>query len=318
MVLTASLIASAQTAREEYNKGNDKASAQDYKGSIKHFNKALKQDPQFTDAYFNRGTSKMYLEDYEGAIEDYDKAIELNPEIISAYKNRGVAKMQTREWQSAQQDFDRVVQLEPNDASVYLMRGQVHRELGDPPSACTDFQKSKELGDSRADQLLKKYCSNSSGLVAQMESLRLDWPESEDWHVAHQQENEQIKMVELVRGTETLENWSELGTMMVYKNIPRSLNMPLEKSMEIIYESSRKDCPDSKVTMIEKNEQAEYPWIIFKLECPNKRSESQIWHAVQGTDELFVSFRAVKAPSISTDLQDTWVAFFKTAQVVTP
>ena len=69
--------------------------------------------------------------------------------------------------------------------------------------------------------------------------------------------------------------------------------------------------------MIEKDENAKYPWIIFKIECPSNGSESQVWYATQGTDEMFVNFRAVKQKKVPADLQVKWVKFFKTAKIVT-
>ena len=93
IAIIGSLTAFGQTAQDNYNKGNEKANAKDYAGSIKDFDKAVKLDPKYTDAYYNRGTSKMYMKDYKGAITDFDKAIELKPDFLNAFTNRGVAKL---------------------------------------------------------------------------------------------------------------------------------------------------------------------------------------------------------------------------------
>jgi hypothetical protein len=41
----------------------------------------------------------------------------------------------------------------------------------------------------------------------------LNWPEDEDWKVASSQENDQLSMLELIQSEETLEDWTEIGSM---------------------------------------------------------------------------------------------------------
>lgn len=320
IAIIGSLTAFGQTAQDSYNKGNEKANSQDFAGSIKDFDKAIKLDPKYTDAYYNRGTSKMYMKDYKGALADFNKAIELKPDFLNAFTNRGVAKLKSDDLKGAIQDFDAAIKLDPANASAYFMRGQVKLQSGDTDAGCADLTKSKELGDKRADKFLEKYCGNKSTTATENktnESLMIDWPDAEGWKVANQQDNAEQNMIELVRNKETLDNWTEIGTMYVYKNIPGSKKIPITKTMDLMYDGAKNNCPSAKVTMIEKDENAKYPWIIFKIECSSKGTESQVWYATQGTNELFVNFRAVKQKTVPADLQDKWVKFFKSAKIVT-
>jgi len=320
IAIICTLTAYGQTAQDYYNSGGDKATAQDFAGSIKDFDKAIKLDPKYTSAYYNRGTSKMYLKDYKGALADFDKAIELKPDFLNAFTNRGVAKLKLDDLKGAIQDFDAAIKLDANNASAYFMRGQVKMQMQDMDGGCKDLTKAKELGDTRADKFLQQYCGSQTTATTENksnESLMIDWPDEEGWRVANQQDNAEQTMIELLRNKETFDNWTEIGTMFVYKGVSASKKIPITNTMDFLSENAKKTCPTAKVTMIEKDESAKYPWIIFKIECSSsKEAESQVWYAIQGTNELYVNFRGVKKETIPADLQDKWVKFFKTAKIV--
>jgi tetratricopeptide (TPR) repeat protein len=321
ILIIGTLTAFGQTAQDNYNKGNEKADSKDFVGSIKDYDKAIKLNPKYTDAYYNRATSKIYIKDYKGAIADYNRAIELRPDFLNAFTNRGVAKLNSKDLKGAVQDFDSAIKLDPANASAYFMRGQVKLQSGETEAGCGDLKKSKELGDNRADKFLEKYCGDKSSSSTETkinESLMIDWPDAEGWKVASQQDNAEQNMIELLRNEETFDNWTEIGTMFVYKKISSAMNIPITKTMDLMFDGAKKNCPRAKLTMIEKDDKAKYPWIIFKIECgSSKGTESQVWYAIQGTNEMFVNFRAVKQKTIPADLQDKWVKFFKTAKIVT-
>ena len=207
-------------------------------------------------------------------------------------------------------DFDEVIKLDINNASAYFMRGQVKLQLKENDEGCKDLSKSKELGDKRADKFLAQYCGIKAEIVN--ESLMLDWPDSEGWKVASNQADKERKVIELLRKDETFENWTEIGTMMVY-NLQ---NIPMEAAMNAMFEQSKTNCSSAKLTFIDKDESTKYPWIIFKIESGSKNPESQVWHVIQGTNEMYVNFRAVKEKVVSEELTAKWTAFFKTAKIV--
>ena len=78
---------------DEYCKrGEDKFRNKDYQGAIKELTKAIKIDPECTDAYLERGNIKMAIDDYDDAIKDFTKIIELDPGNSIAYFSRGMIK----------------------------------------------------------------------------------------------------------------------------------------------------------------------------------------------------------------------------------
>jgi len=310
-----SISANAQTAVDYYNKGSEEANNKDFESSVADFSKAIKLDNTYTDAYYNRGTSKLYLKDYKSAIADFSKSIELKPDFVSAYKNRGAAKLKLNDYSGAISDFDMVIKLDPTNASAFFMRGQVKLQISDANSGCADLAKANELGDARAQKFIDQYCRGIvSKEVRKGESLRIDWPDAEGWKVASNQETKEEKVIELLRNNETFDNWTEIGTMMVY---PVVKGTTVDIVMQVMFEQAKKTCPSAVLTFIEKDDKTKYPWILFKIECGISKPESQVWQIMFGSDDMFVNFRAVKQKTVPDELKKKWVNFFKTVSIVT-
>lgn len=66
-----------------HNSGVRKSYDGDFKGALKDFNEAIRQNPKAANSYLSRGTAKYKLEDYRGACIDWIKARELGDQ--SAY-----------------------------------------------------------------------------------------------------------------------------------------------------------------------------------------------------------------------------------------
>ena len=149
------------------------------------------------------------------------------------------------------------------------------------------------------------------------ESLTLDWPDSEKWKIGDDQENADQHVVDLIHEGETIDNWTELGNMTSIKGV---VNVNVTTAMNMMFDQSKKDAPNAKLTFLEKDEQAENPWIIFVIEAPgfanDNRPESQLWYIVQGKQGLYTNFRAIRKAAIPATLQKKWMAFFKTGKIV--
>ena len=49
--------------------------------AIAHYDRAIKLNPDYVDAYYNRGVAKSALGDHNGAETDFKRAIELDPAL---------------------------------------------------------------------------------------------------------------------------------------------------------------------------------------------------------------------------------------------
>ena len=226
---------------------------------------------------------------------------------------RSVANLYTNNIEKSIEDASSAIKINASQPQAYLLRAQLFFSTNEKEKACKDAQKAADLGAEQAKMLVQKYCSNSGESV--IESLSLDWPDEENWNLANHQENQGVTMIELTRNNETLENWSELGSMVSYNNVS---GMSMEAAMNLMLTSSKANSPNVEQLLIEKDETGEYPWVIFKMENAGSANspEAQIWYVTQGKQTLFTAFRAVRKSEISDDLQTKWVKFFKSGKVI--
>lgn len=153
--------------------------------------------------------------------------------------------------------------------------------------------------------------------VYSQESLKIVWLEKYEWKLLSNQENDNLHVIEIIPGKEKAENWSMLGQMMSIKG---ALNVPMDKAKDLMLEQTKSNSPDAKLITIEKDEETEYPWILFKIENPkyknDKKPESQLWYIRQGKTALFVNFIAVKKDQLEDDFVREWSEVFKSSEVV--
>ncbi|HRO43313.1 MAG TPA: tetratricopeptide repeat protein [Flavipsychrobacter sp.] len=309
-----SLTVFGQTTEEHLQNGIAKHEQRDFKGAIRDYDKAIKADKNNKDAYYNRGTCALAVNDLKAAMTDFNKTIELDPKFVKAYYSRATVFVSEKKYIEALPDLDKTVALDPTTPNALTLRGQIRAQTGNKKEACEDFYNAKAIGDKQAHKYIGQFCGNEqqSG-----ESLMLDWPETENWKVGSNQENEEMAMIELIHANETLENWTEFGSMISIKG---AKNVPMNTAMNMMFEQAKQNSPKAKFTFIEKDESVEHPWIIFTIESPyfnnDKRPESQLWYIVQGKQALYTNFRAVRQAIIPTHLKDKWIKFFKTGQIV--
>ena len=131
--------------QELYQRGIDKARRGDYLGAIQEFNRALRVNPQFGDAYYQRGLAHFDLKDIQGAIADYTQALQINSHNIEAYFGRSLAHLAGEEMSAAMDDVNRLIQLNPNHAPAYNLRATICRKLANTVAAIANYKKAAEL-----------------------------------------------------------------------------------------------------------------------------------------------------------------------------
>src|SRR5665213_127438 len=148
------------------------------------------------------------------------------------------------------------------------------------------------------------------------EGYLLSWPDQEHWKVGSSHDNDQMFMVELTRDSESLTNWTEMGSMISYKGVT---GKNVEEMRDSFFTTTKKSCPNAKLTTLSKDLSAKYPSIIFSIECSGYADgsgpESQVWQVVQGQYGLYVNQRDLKVSIIPEKVKMKFVEFFRTGKV---
>src|SRR5206468_2718494 len=98
--------------------------------------------------------------------------------------------------------------------------------------------------------------------VQKGENIILDFPESENWKVTYRSSEKGQNIVLLGRSNENLKNWTELAGMSAILGIR---GVDLEAEMKDFYNQERKTSTKAKLTYIDKDLTAKFPWIMFTI-----------------------------------------------------
>ena len=314
LAVITSTVTFGQTADDFLKSGIEKHNVKDFEGAIKEYSKAIKADKNSRDAYFNRGVCELGLKDFKNSIKDFDKTIEIDSKFVKAYYSRATVLISQEKYKEAIPDLDKSIELDVTLPNALTLRGQIRAQTGNKIGACEDFNRAKANGDKQADKYLTQFCGNEQ---QKGESLSLYFPENENWKIGDNQENEEQQVLDMIHSNETIDKWTELTNMTSIKGLK---GITVDKAMDIMFEQSKQNSPKAKLTFIEKNENTEYPWIIFTIESPyfkdDKIPESQLWYIIQGNQGLYTNFRAIKKATITEEQKQKWTAFFKTGKIV--
>jgi tetratricopeptide (TPR) repeat protein len=88
--------------------------------SKKDFERAIKMDPNYADAYNNLGAVEYQDRHLKPAIKRYQQAIALNPEFATYHSNLGTAYMERKQFDKAAAEYARALQIDPE---VFEHRG---------------------------------------------------------------------------------------------------------------------------------------------------------------------------------------------------
>jgi hypothetical protein len=89
------------------------------------------------------------------AIEYLNEAIRQKPDYVDAYRQRGAFYAKLDQYSLAIDDYDEVIRLKPRDGNLYSMRGNAYFALGKISLACSDAKKACTLGNCKLFKIAK-------------------------------------------------------------------------------------------------------------------------------------------------------------------
>ena len=307
---SAKKVAKPSTKYLEYTKkGTNLAQDGDFKAALKEFDKALKENPEYLQAYFNRGLVKIKLMDYQGAIEDFNQVLKLRANFSPALLNRAAAKGYLKDYAAALSDLDQLLEAKPSYAKAYALRGQMKRKLKDREGACDDYVAAMEYGDNSASKEADILCASKlkGKIQIKKETFTMEWPDSSAWKPYDTLKSNFIIQTHFYKAGEGSDKWTEAGAITINNNIR---NVPVYEAMKSIV--NEQGTPQSQVSLLEKNEEDEFAWIEFVIESPGK---SVIYRVVQGNMNQYVVSVTMRTASIDEDTRNAWKEWLNKGKV---
>jgi len=124
--------ASEEYAHEYYLMGNECITqARDAQAALRCFDKALKLNPTFVDAWVRKGITLLDMEEFYNAQICFNEAVGLSPHSFKARYNRGKCYIQTKNYDEAAADLHRAVTIKPNHATAHDYLAEALEEIGE-------------------------------------------------------------------------------------------------------------------------------------------------------------------------------------------
>ena len=139
-----------------YNRAILYASKGDFNQALKDYTEAIRINSDNADAYYNRGMVWVALKNYNKAVQDFQKVIALKPAFEDAYCNRGNSYYALGQYDFAVRDYSKALEMNPKDGDLYFNRGLAYLARKQKDTALSDFRKALQFGRKEAEGYLKE------------------------------------------------------------------------------------------------------------------------------------------------------------------
>lgn len=123
-------------AEEYYLMGNECITqAHDPKAALRCFEKALKLNPTYVDAWVRKGVTLLDLDEVEEAYGCLNQAVRLSPKSFKARYNRGKCALRRQDAEAALADFLTLLPEHKEHPNLHAYLSETYAELGDEHSS---------------------------------------------------------------------------------------------------------------------------------------------------------------------------------------
>ena len=139
-----------------YNKGAVLGRFGKHREAIACYDKALEINPRDAVAWCNKGNSLNRLGKPQEAIACCDRVLEINSRDAVAWNNKGFALGELDKYQEAIACYNRVLEIDPRDAVAWCNKGNSLNRLGKPQEAIACYDRVLEIESRDADAWYNK------------------------------------------------------------------------------------------------------------------------------------------------------------------
>lgn len=138
------------------NRGRFKAASKKYEEAIKYYDKAIKLNPKYAEAYNEKGNALLILGKVDEAIKCFTKATEINEKYITAWKGKEAALLMQNKQDEALRCCDTIIEIDPENEEAWVTKGFVLSDTHKFDEALKCFDKAIEINPDSIDALSKK------------------------------------------------------------------------------------------------------------------------------------------------------------------
>ena len=110
-----------------------------------YYQKAIKNNPLFTDAIYNMGVAEERLNNPDAALKYYKRVIEIHPDDIDAYSNIAALNVNRGNNNEARHIYQKLIKAYPNNESNYFNLGVIEEIAQHWDLALTYYKKVVEI-----------------------------------------------------------------------------------------------------------------------------------------------------------------------------
>jgi tetratricopeptide (TPR) repeat protein len=152
-------VASPKTAKDYYMSGTIKVKRGMYVNAVADYDKAIKLDPYYAEAYNARALTKDKINDFNGAVVDYEKAIQTRNikgnktqlagdadiKNVTFHMQQGKIKIDLYDYDGADKDFTKAINIIPSYGPAYIARGDARLKSEKYYDALSDYNRAMKF-----------------------------------------------------------------------------------------------------------------------------------------------------------------------------
>ena len=123
--------------------------------AIVHLQRAIREQPNYFEAYNNLGVQYQKLQQWNEAIRAYRRATELRPNSAKAHLNLAVVFLEQGDTRQALDSLEAARKAEPGSATVHLLLGQIHLKKQDYLNAQEQLETATRLNPQSSRQAFR-------------------------------------------------------------------------------------------------------------------------------------------------------------------
>lgn len=113
--------------------------------SLYYYERAIRINPEFEDAWYCKGVSLFQLDRYEDALVAFEKAIEIDSHNVETWYYKSIILSNLNNYSEALEAINTSIELEQNDVYIWTVKGIILRDWRKYDEALVSLEKAIEI-----------------------------------------------------------------------------------------------------------------------------------------------------------------------------